>query len=846
MARGGRGAIGPALLGVVLAAAGPAGGQTMGGGPALPGEEPALSPAAEKLKALTDPEKAKKKAEDRTRPLYEFYRTQVAPFDVLPFVKEGHWATLSLEMKANYVDFAGVLQTSPVRLLDMPHAVTFRREARLLKEQRGKLGQQIMLPGFQKEIALELTRPGAIRPEGTTLALLRKLEPHQLLIPVLGENAPLYGALSRYQALIPASADREPTVVERQRYFRVVYPTSEPDKPLPLSPHPLTWTTASHVIWDGQDPEGLNINQQQALLDWVHWGGQLIVVGGAGPSLAPLRDSFLGPYLPATPSGADSTLSAGDLLAMSKAHPAPNWPEEGEGGVLRHYLPDDEDNRIRPAPDKGLFLTGLEPMPGATVLPVGDEAGRALGAEWRVGRGRVLVLGVRLTDKVLLDWPGFDTFLRRVVLRRPQEAQQGSRFQVLPAPHLTWLRYAGRDLGLGYVPPPMRVEQANATNYELPLPFDPVCAWQDNAEMPRETRKVLQEASGITIPGSDFVLRVILAYVVALVPVNWFVCRFLLRRRELAWVATPLVALGFALVVERGAAYDLGFDRACDEIDLVEIQGEHPRAHVSRYAALYSTGRHSYTVAYPDDPTALALPMNMANNLAGGETLQSAWQSYPEPALTEFPVQPRSLAMFRAEQVVNLAGGVVLKRDGDKRTVVNGTELELRDAAVVDVAGRVMYPLGTIPAGATAELGEGLPLEEPEDEAGDGEPAKTKAARKGPLRAGIAGNRGTGDPDRWVDPDPFLNRLRKYAWGRPEDRREWRLVAWDPRPHPGQDLRPKVDRHRGLRLVLAHLDYGPPPAFDLERGHEALAPRAAAGEAAAAPAGDAQAEADRP
>ena len=46
-------------------------------------------------------------------------------------------------------------------------------------------------------------------------------------------------------------------------------------------------------------------SQQQAILDWLHWGGQLIFTGGAGQAYALYRESFLGPYLPGEPTGAD-------------------------------------------------------------------------------------------------------------------------------------------------------------------------------------------------------------------------------------------------------------------------------------------------------------------------------------------------------------------------------------------------------------------------------------------------------------------------------------------------------------------------------------------------------------
>ena len=109
--------------------------------------------------------------------------------------------------------------------------------------------------------------------------------------------------------LFPQSAERDGGDIEKLRYYRLVLPM-EPDKPA-LSSHPLTWTTISHAIWDGYAPDDLSVSQQQAMLDWLHWGGQLIVSGGAGQSFSVLRESFLGPYLPGDATGETRAAYAG-------------------------------------------------------------------------------------------------------------------------------------------------------------------------------------------------------------------------------------------------------------------------------------------------------------------------------------------------------------------------------------------------------------------------------------------------------------------------------------------------------------------------------------------------------
>ena len=91
----------------------------------------------ERLQILTEPEALRKRLQkEKMRPPFEFFRSQVAPFDVLPFVKANHWCTLSFELRANEDDYDGFLQTDPVKLLGMPQQIFFRRDARLLKEQR--------------------------------------------------------------------------------------------------------------------------------------------------------------------------------------------------------------------------------------------------------------------------------------------------------------------------------------------------------------------------------------------------------------------------------------------------------------------------------------------------------------------------------------------------------------------------------------------------------------------------------------------------------------------------------------------------------------------------------------
>ncbi|MGO9601072.1 MAG: hypothetical protein ACLP7Q_24090 [Isosphaeraceae bacterium] len=816
----------------------------------------------ERLQILSDPEAAKKKLhKERNRARFEFFRSQVAPFDVLPMIKPFQWNTVTLELRANYEDYDGALQFFPVQLPGMPQEVVYTREARLVKEQRSRFPLQIMLPRLprEKELNIELLQPGGIRHDEIWPVPLRLLPPHQMLMVILSkESASQYVAWNRLPSLIPAAADREdPLALDLHRYYRLVMP-EEADKPF-LSPHPLSWAAISHIVWDGLPPEALPVSHQQALLDWLHWGGQLVVIGGAGPTFSIFRESFLGPYLPAEPTGENKLLGEAELKPLAEAYPppvqpalvmdferaVPRFPEEA-WPTGRKYLP---PAPIQPPEGKPIFVTGLRPLPGSSSIPLGEGSPNLLAVEARVGRGRVTMLTINPTDPTLLAWPGLDTLIRRVVLRRPEESfgvlhlesPQPTR-PVLEGPDLSWYRITSRDAGAeadavrwrraGFARPPSAGDRSSNTASGQPqvqvpgaAPGPPpqppsfgsqgsssseaeeaalrrlgVAEWRDTTRLPRLCRDLLEQASGITVPSSRFVLKVIVAYLLAVVPLNWLVCRLVFKRREWAWIAVPLLALGFAVGVERMVAYDMGYDSACDEIDLLEVHGGYFRAHLSRFASLYTTGRAKYTISYPTEPTALALPLNNERSIGGEDVTTAVWQSYPVPALHDFSVQPRSLAMFRGEQIQVLAGPIAIRDAASGRTLANNSELELHDAVLVDFSGpgqRRETFLGTI---------------------GPGESVALNVPVSGSLPEHIDGLDGP-------DPLPLLSELRSTWEDRPENDGELRLVAWVPQPVGGENFEPALDRHRGMTAVLVHLRYGDPPSPDGPR-YNSLAPRA--------------------
>ena len=176
---------GPACRAVLALAAMLAGVAVLGLSPRALGQFPT---SEERLKILTDPESVKKKAEKeqgRKPPLEMLSLTQVAPFDILPYVKANHWSTDHPGADRELRRLSPALRPRPWPWLGFPQEIIYRREARLPKTQRSRLSVQMILPAIPKDIGLELTRADGSRPVESWPARLSQLEPHQMLVVFL-------------------------------------------------------------------------------------------------------------------------------------------------------------------------------------------------------------------------------------------------------------------------------------------------------------------------------------------------------------------------------------------------------------------------------------------------------------------------------------------------------------------------------------------------------------------------------------------------------------------------------------------------------------------------------------
>jgi len=640
---------------------------------------------------------------------------------------------------------------------------------------------------------------------------------YQYYMVALTDEADRYDYLLKSGAIIldsirPPQDDSNYDLATHWIHYRVVAPKLS--RPVALPAHAMVWTSIAYMVWDDVDPELFSLEQKVALIDWLHWGGQIIISGPA--SLDRLRGSFLDAYLPATSSGA-ADLTAADFADL-KATYSRNSARRTE-----------RELDIRDA------ISGIsfDTHPRAVAL----EGTDGLVVERRIGRGRVVATAFRLTQGELTRWNGFDNFFNACLLRRPSRRWSAgpndfarltwaaSDFDPEDAQLTSNLRYFSRDTGSESV---HRAETADVVDpydpYASTVPAIPeaiirpehaggVAAWDPFSRTARQARSVLREAAGIEVPDSGFVVKMLGVYLVVLVPVNWLLFT-LVRRVEWAWAAAPVIAVLASLAVIRMAQIDIGFIRARTELATLELQGDYSRGHLTRYAALYTSLSTDYDLQF-EDFAAVAQPFPSDTEfqmLTGQRRSTVTYRRADDVSLQDVSVRSNSTGLVHTEQQHELAGPLRVEyRTGGARVVVNDTGYDLHEVVIArrppsdrwkdfraSESGRDEYRgqaieaciIGDLPAGESAAI----VLTTLEDHRAA---VMDSNAQKNYLD--LSSLRATAIAPQQLEPG------------------ELRLVGTIDEVLGGMQVQPASSQVRGATLVVAHLEYGqlPPATSDV-------------------------------
>lgn len=666
---------------------------------------------------------------------FETPELKILPHDdrevTLNRVKPGHWTGVTSEMKANNFDFRGQLyaratdtQSRPLPLPQTDYYFSSTRPLALPKGQ-SRWADVLYYPprarGTESRNQLfqcglrDGNRGGELLSESISIA---RMFAHEYYFVVLAATADDYQFLNLSDNIRTLSTGLDPE--EQAPHYRLVLPRVVDRVPLPENP--FAWTSIAYILWDDIDPNLLTDDQQNAMLDWLHFGGQLIV---SGPdTLDRLKSSFLQPYLPATEAGSieldqasfepwnDHFVTSETLLDENERRVPARFPVRLVGGAVR-----------------GVQLD-LQPR-GAFVPQSGD-----LVAERQVGRGRIVTTAfqIRSTD-LSRNWKNFDSFFNACLLRRPPR-----RFQVDQHENVSFewvdrnlarndprlisgIRFMSRDLedrlplyqrydasarlDAGYPAYPSGQQSEGSppsdrheVDEEAPHRFSGftsdsesgVGGWNDYGAVGSAARQNLQQAAGISIPKSSFILQVTAGYQLVLIPLNW--CLFwMIGRVEWAWIAAPIIAVVGAVSVVKLAELDVGFARSRTELAVIEVPVGYNKGHVTRFSSLYTSLGTRYNMHF-SHPNSLSLPFgrstrsrtSRSGRLASTPTEVQYYQEGTDVSLSGLQVSSNSSTMVHSEYLIPLADQPLFdwrETSPQAASLTYHGELQLRDVGIL-------------------------------------------------------------------------------------------------------------------------------------------------------------------
>ena len=671
--------------------------------------------------------------------------------------KLGHWVTTNFQAIANNFNAEGQLTTfsqtgtgSPVRIPATDYYISSSRPVALPKGEWKNFETTVFLPtrnmnATSANISYQVNRTASGLPQIQSFDASSLMKPYQFHFLVLSTRPDTYRFLEFADSI--GLRGRLVTGARIPPFYLIV--PSIPDDPVPLPRNALNWTTIAYLVWDDYDPDQLQAEHQQAILDWIHYGGQLIV---SGPdSLDKLQNSFLAEYLPAQFERSRNLTSA-DIEELNK-----NWTVE---------------LKRNPAEERKLKISDSVPLLGVDFKPHEDarfvDGTGGIAIERKLGRGRIVMTAFSLNAPSIQKWRSFKSFFNGALLRKParnfgrtRDGSDNVSFEWADDPTSIFdplvgstLRFLSRDLSrsgtkesvssnsgvrgtddprsnLGWAygnvqeNPHLKIKKAknsglnrNLDNHRYYGGFQDasqagVAGWNDQSGVSEAARNTLRLAAGIKPPSSGFVLKMLAAYLLVLVPLNWLVFR-VIGRVEYAWIAAPLIAIAGAFLVIKFASLDIGFVRSNTQIGVLEIQADYPRAHLAEYSALYTSLSTRYS-AELDNLTAQSLPFAIEDDPANFQPKESLSEVQLRRTIKNrlegFQIQSNTTGLVHTEYLFDLAGIVSFvsptKNEPQSGLVTNSTKIDIFNAGVIGRTEKGDYRvawIGELPAGGETEL----------------------------------------------------------------------------------------------------------------------------------------------
>jgi hypothetical protein len=221
-------------------------------------------------------------------------------------------------------------------------------------------------------------------------------------------------------------------------------------------------------------------------------------------------------------------------------------------------------------------------------------------------------------------------------------------------------------------------------------------ASKSNALMP-----VLANLPGLDLPSLQLTGALVVLYVLLIGPVNYFVLGAM-RRRALAWVTVPLIALVAAAGAYGTGVVTKGRSVQANEVAILHLQPGSDQAYQETYVGIIPPGRGDYQARVAGERLLIS-PIATTNNGFGnnqGIRVDVAGNGVTMAGMTAF-----SLGGFATEGMAaapSLSGHLRLIGGNLVGTIENHSNLSFTDAVVI--AGDNFQTLGPLKPGATAAV----------------------------------------------------------------------------------------------------------------------------------------------
>jgi len=229
------------------------------------------------------------------------------------------------------------------------------------------------------------------------------------------------------------------------------------------------------------------------------------------------------------------------------------------------------------------------------------------------------------------------------------------------------------------------------------LNWVPRPSWKPEVEQDpsfgREAQRALAWMSSTAVSVTAIVV-LIAAYVVCVGPLNYLVLRNY-RRRVWLVVTTPLVAVGFVLIVAGFGALARDNTSVVHELTFLTVCGDSPVAYQRTYLGVWCPGAGSFNLEGPRQ----AFIKPLATSAQDGKWNRIGAVSFAGRTVLEDALFRIELRCFQVDSIQSLGGRLQLHQGADGLVLYNGTDFDLRGAHTARGTQDGMILFGDVPSG---------------------------------------------------------------------------------------------------------------------------------------------------